>query len=359
MKWPAHGSNPHYLFDALNLKMPEERVDFSANINPLGPPAVLKENWNQLLSLITDYPDPQAAVLKKKLAVKEGLEESQILIGNGGAEIISLIGRLLAGKNAVIIQPAFSEYEEACIVNGCAVQYHHLQPGSWEWANDELSQKLANADALFLCNPNNPTGVYFSRSDVLHLLEECRKNDCLLIVDEAFYDFLPVYQPIVPYIKNCPHLLVIRSMTKMFAIPGLRLGYLLAHTEVIRKIGVFQPHWSINALALKAGEWCLDSESYIKETTRLIEEEKLRLFHFYQDHKLLFSPSQINFYLLKDPSLNNQLPFLKFLIQRGLIPRHTQNFPGLAGEWLRFAVKGRRDNDKLMEAVEEWLNNRQ
>lgn len=358
MKWPSHGSNPRYLYETMNLPFSEERIDFSANINPLGPPKILKENWDCMLHTITEYPDPAGTALKKKLSHQEGLQGNQILLGNGGAEIISLIGRMLAGKKAVIVQPAFSEYEEACRVNRCQVQYHQLLSDSWEWTDDGLSGKLQNADALFLCNPNNPTGVYYHKSIIHHLLEECRRHQCLLIVDEAFYDFLPEYEPIAQYINDYPNLLIIRSMTKMFAIPGLRLGYLLADPAVIKRVAGFQPHWSTNAIALKAGEWCLDSDSYIAETITLIEQERQRLFQFYQERNLQVSPTGINFYLLKDSSINDQLPFLQYLVKRGIIPRHTVNFPGLEGRWLRFAIKGRSDNDKLMEAVDEWLKSR-
>jgi threonine-phosphate decarboxylase len=358
MKWPSHGSNPHYLYEAMNLPFPNERIDFSANINPLGPPPLLKENWGSLLQVITEYPDPHGIVLKKKLAEQLGLQEKQVLLGNGGAEIISLLGRMLAGKKAVIVQPAFSEYEEACRVNGCKVEYHQLRPNSWEWTDHGLSEKLAGADALFLCNPNNPTGVYYPKTLVLQLLEECRKHKCLMIVDEAFYDFLAEYESIAQYINEYPNLIIIRSMTKMFAIPGLRLGYLLAEPSVIKSLGSFQPHWSINAIALKAGEWCLDSETYIADTIALIERERQRLFQFYKERNLQVSPSRVNFYLLKDPSIEDQLPFLQYLVTKGMIPRHTVNFPGLEGRWLRFAIKGRSDNDKLMAAVDEWLNSR-
>lgn len=353
MKWPSHGSNPQYLFDALQIPMPDKRIDFSANINPLGPPPILKENWNQLFDHISDYPDPNGNRLKRMLAVKEGIDESQILIGNGGAEIISLIGRMLAGKKIVIVQPAFSEYEEACRINGCKIDYHQLEPDSWEW-QEGIAFKLKNADALFFCNPSNPTGVFYPKTRVLELIKACERNDCLMIVDEAFYDFLIDYESIVPYIDNYPNLLIIRSMTKMFAIPGLRLGYIMATPSVIKELSVFQPHWSMNALALKAGEWCLESESHINETRGMIQQERERLFIFYKEMGFQFSPSQINFYLLRDPAIKEQLPLFQFLIKRGVIPRHTMNFPGLNGEWLRFAIKGSEDNRQLMEAIEEW-----
>ena len=358
MKWPAHGSNPQYLFSALHIPQPNELLDLSANINPLGPPPILREKWGQLFEVISDYPDPKGLELKKKLAKKEQIEESQILIGNGGAELISLIGRLLAGKRVIIVQPAFSEYEEACQINNCTVEYVQLTADKWELDVHALSGKLKDADALFLCNPCNPTGVYYPKTTLIELMQQCQKNHCLSIVDEAFHDFLTEYESIVHCINEFENLLIIRSMTKMFAIPGLRLGYLLGNESIIEQIAAYQPQWSMNALALKAGEWCFESESFVEETRALMETERERLFAFYEENGFVVSPSRVNFYLLKDPTEEDQLPLFHFLLERGIIPRHTMNFPGLEGEWLRFAIKGPKHNEKLMEAMMDWRNQR-
>ncbi|WP_026580708.1 threonine-phosphate decarboxylase CobD [Bacillus sp. J33] len=354
MKWPSHGSNPQYLYEAMNKQMPAERIDFSANINPLGPPRQIKDRWKSLFECITDYPDPNASFLKKRLAETEGVKETQILIGNGGAELISLIGRMLAGKRVLIIQPAFSEYEEACRVNGCTVVYHQLEPENWSLDMEALSLKLKDADALFFCNPNNPTGVFYPSVIVEELIKRCSVNNCLLVMDEAFYDFACDYRSIVPFIKSTSHVMVLRSMTKMFSIPGLRLGYLLANEILIEKAAALKPHWSVNALALKAGEWCLESEEHVQVTKKLIKQERDRLKIFFRQLDFAVSPSSVNFYLLKDPNLDSQLPLFQFLLEIGIIPRHTMNFPGLEGKWLRFAIKGPQENDRLMEAMQEW-----
>lgn len=356
MKWPIHGSNPQYLFSALQLPLPNEPLDFSANINPLGPPPILREKWEQLFEVVSDYPDPEGQQLKKKLAEKEHILENQILIGNGGAELISLIGRLLAGKRVVIVQPAFSEYEEACQINSCQIEYVQLTGPTWELDLKVLSEKLIDADALFLCNPCNPTGVYYDKSTLVHLMKETQRQQCLFIIDEAFYDFVTDYESIVHCLNDFENLLIIRSMTKMFAIPGLRLGYLLANEKIIEQFSSYQPQWSMNALALKAGEWCLESKSFIEDTRALIEAEREKLFSFYQENGFAVSPSRVNFYLLKDPTRKEQLPLFQFLLDRGIIPRHTMNFPGLEGEWLRFAIKSPKHNEKLMEAMKEWRN---
>ncbi|MBU8772783.1 threonine-phosphate decarboxylase CobD [Cytobacillus oceanisediminis] len=358
MIWPSHGSNPQYLYEAIDKPMPEERIDFSANINPLGPPRELKEGWGSLFQFISDYPDPQSSLLKSKLAAAEGIKETQILVGNGGAELITLIGRMIAGKRVLIIQPAFSEYEEACRVNLCTVSYHQLEPGAWDLNMEALSEKLKAADVVFFCNPNNPTGIFYPSSIVKELIEKCHTHSCLLIMDEAFYDFACDYQSIVHFIEKDSNVVVLRSMTKMFSIPGLRLGYMMASERLIEEAASLKPHWSVNALALKAGEWCLDSKEHVRQTKNLIRQERDRLVQFYQQLDFEVSPSSVNFYLLRDPRFDVQLPLFRFLLEKGIIPRHTMNFPGLEGRWLRFAIKGPKDNDVLMEAMRQWRKDR-
>lgn len=353
MKWPSHGSNPHYLYEAAGLQQPEKILDFSANINPLGPPDTIKEHWTKFFQEITQYPDPHAARLKKGIARREELEPEQILIGNGGAELISLLGRMLSGKRVLIVEPAFSEYEQACRVNNCRIEYFGLDEG-WDLNVLLLKEKLHDADAVFLCNPNNPTGVFFSKSIVIELLQECEKHNCLLVVDEAFYDFVAEYETLVPLVKESDHLILLRSLTKMFAIPGLRLGFAMSSKERIESLAALQSHWSVNGIALAAGRLCLEEDEYVKKTRGLITGERERLVAFFEKNHFACSPSKVNFYLLRDMKLSDQYPLFEFLLQRGIVPRHTFNFPGLEARWLRFAVRGRAENDALMEALKEW-----
>lgn len=260
---------------------------------------------------------------------------------------------MLAGKRILIVEPAFSEYEKACLVNSCQIEYFRLDD-DWDLNLERLKERLREADALFLCNPNNPTGVYFSRHIVEELLKECTKQDCLLVIDEAFYDFVPDYEPIVPLLKESEHLFILRSLTKMFAIPGLRLGFAMSSRERIEHLASYQPHWSVNGVALAAGELCLAEEDYIKRTQELIAFERERLFSFYQKQDFAYTPSKVNFYLLKDLTLDDQYPLFEYLLQKGIVPRHTYNFPGLEARWLRFAVRSHEENDALMEVLNQW-----
>ncbi|WP_026575283.1 threonine-phosphate decarboxylase CobD [Bacillus sp. UNC438CL73TsuS30] len=354
MNWPSHGSNPRYLFEALGLKLPKEYADFSANINPLGPPPSLKEKWLDFYQEIQVYPDPFASGLKERIANNEQIPVESILIGNGGAELIALATRMFSGKKVVIIQPAFAEYEKNCRVNHCEIVYHQLHGPGFELDLADLQLSLIGADALFICNPNNPTGIQYPASTVLSIIEECEQQNCSVILDEAFYDFLVDYHSFLPYIKQYSNLIIIRSMTKMFAIPGIRLGYLVAEPSVIQHLSELQPHWSTNTIALLAGELCLQEESFLEESQDYIFRERKRLFHFFQGKNFVVTPSDVNFYLLQDPYLTDQFELFEFLLHNGLIPRHTFNFPGLEGSWLRFAIKRRGENDQLMEVLAKW-----
>ncbi|RFU67946.1 threonine-phosphate decarboxylase CobD [Bacillus sp. V59.32b] len=356
MKLPSHGSNPHFLYQSLQITKPEHVVDFSANINPIGPPPELKKKWPQLFELVKDYPDPNASALINRISMKEKLPKDTILMGNGGAELISLVARLLSGKNVLIIEPAFSEYEQACESSGCRLSYHILEEGNWELRLERLLPLIKNADAVFICTPNNPTGISFEQHSVLKLLEECQKHDCFLIIDEAFHDFLEDGFTYASWIAEYPNLLILRSLTKMYAIPGLRLGYLLANPDIIGEIKNFRPHWSVNSLALMAGEISLMDENHIENTKQLVSLQSKKLKHFYENNGFIVSDSSVNFYLVRDSYASNMLPLFQFLLRNGIVPRHTFNFPGLEGRWLRFAVKNECDNQRLMEVLTQWRN---
>jgi len=338
----------------MGLELPEKYIDFSANINPLGPPPALKEKWNDFYKEITVYPDPFAEDLKSRIAKDEQVSKTSIIIGNGGAELITLVARFLTGKKVLVVEPTFSEYEKACRANHCEIHYHQVKEPNFALSIDELRLRLHSVDAVFLCNPNNPTGIQYPLSTILSIIEECEKHNCFVILDEAFYDFLLDYQSFIPYIKKFSNLIIIRSMTKMFAIPGLRLGYLVANPDIIEKIGRLQPHWSINTIALLAGELCLQDIDFIKKTQIYILKERERMYTFYNQNNFEVTSSQVNFYLLRDPFLTDQFSLFEFLIHKKIIPRHTFNFPGLEGKWLRFAIKSKRDNNALMEVMLEW-----
>ncbi|HLR63546.1 MAG TPA: threonine-phosphate decarboxylase CobD [Lentibacillus sp.] len=354
MRLPAHGSNPDRLFKALGMDKPANIVDFSVNINPLGAPPAIKHHWQRWLEEIDDYPDPTASELKQAIAENEGVVESQLQPGNGASELITLIARYLRGKKVLIIHPAFSEYESACRNENCTIFYHTVHPPRWQLEKKALQQKINKVDAVFFCHPNNPAGVQYDRQTIDWLINTCEQSKTLLVIDEAFYDFASNPVTSIQQAGRSPYLLVLRSLTKMYSIAGLRLGFLAGQPELLDRIRKTQPHWSLNAIALKAGTLCLNDGQHSEQTRSYIEAERMRLFAYFRENVFLYSPSVVNFYLIKAPSQDDQQELFLFLLRKGLVLRHTYNFPGLEGTWLRAAVKKEKQNNLLMEALSEW-----
>lgn len=355
MNLPSHGSNPEKLYKSHSLKQPEEIIDFSVNLNPFGTLPAIKENWASWFSLIEDYPDPTGEQLREAIALSEKLSSKQVLLGNGGAQIITLIANYLAGKRVGIVQPTFVEYQEMCTVYGCQIEHIKLDENR-NWENlDSVFLKIEKLDALFLCHPNNPTGVLYSQEQIERLINRCEDEKCYLIIDEAFCHFVEKFPTAARFIEDKDYLIVVRSLTKMYSIAGLRLGYALAPERVIKALQARQAHWSINVLAIEAGLLCVDAKTFTNRTQIYIENEGNRVLEKLTQLGYLMSKSEVNYYLLRDDRLDNQGMLIKYLLKRGIVPRHTENFLGLDGRWLRFAIKKETENDILIKALQEWM----
>ncbi len=354
LQLPSHGSNTKHLYESLHLERPEKVSDFSVNLNPLGTPVKLQEKWGQWFTLINDYPDPYTNILLEQLAEKENIPITHLLAGNGAAEMITLLARYLAGRKVAVIHPAFSEYETACKNEGCEIVQVVLSAPDWKLQLQELEKELWDVAAVFLCNPNNPTGVHYESEAVEALITACASTNTLCIIDEAFYDFLQEPVTFIQEVQNTEHLVIIRSLTKMYCIAGLRLGFLAGNPALLQQIGKTQPHWSVNALAMKAGVACLKDKEHVATTQSYISKERMRLFKKLEELGFEHSPSQLNFYLLRDPAMSGQEKLFHDLLEQGIVLRHTENFPGIKGKWLRAAIKQTAENNLLMEALAAW-----
>lgn len=353
MKLPSHGANPGHLYQASGVEKPESMIDFSVNTNPYGPPCWLKETWPSLFEVVEDYPDPSGKAAKAAIAARFSIGSGNILLGNGAAEIIHFIARHAAGRKVVIATPAFSEYEDACQAYGCEIRHVPVDLENWVLPIEELAEQAKEAAVLFLCTPNNPTGQVFQREELLALLRQTRPFGTWVVVDEAFYDF-DSGESLVAEIASFPHLAVLHSMTKMYAVAGLRIGYVAASQEIIHALAPYQPHWNVNAIALRTAERIAQDTVHAEQTRKWIEEERDWISIELVKAGFTVLPSTVNFYLLRDPALVDQKPLLRFLLGKGVVLRHTENFRGLDGKWLRSAVKGRAENEHLLTALKEW-----
>ncbi len=353
MNLPSHGANPSHLYLASGIRKPKEIIDFSVNTNPLGPPDWLQEKWPSFLHTIENYPDPTGQKAVDAIARRFNISAEQLLLGNGAAEIIHFIARYAAGKKAVIVTPAFSEYEDACQSYNCLIEHVAADPEHWQLPVEELVEKAQEAAVLFICTPNNPTGQCFKEAEMVSFLEQTRNSNVLVVVDEAFYDFAGETS-LLRYINVFPHLIVMHSMTKMYAVAGLRIGYAAASAKVIAALKLYRPHWNVNSIALQVAEMAAEDFSYAMETRKKVDQERNRMKKELVNIGFAVLPSTVNFYLFKDPALDNQKKLLHFLLNCGIVVRHTENFRGLDGKWLRSAVKKETENNQLLEALKKW-----
>ncbi|WP_170885526.1 threonine-phosphate decarboxylase CobD [Bacillus alkalicellulosilyticus] len=356
MDLPLHGANPAHFLEALGLHGAENKIDFSVNTNPLGPPKFIEEEWSSFQRLVTHYPDPSSKRLKQKIASQNSIKSNQVIIGNGAAELIYLVTSLFQKKKVLLVEPTFSEYREASETFECQIESFFVQQSDgWLIDSEKLASRLQEVDLLFICNPNNPTGVMYKREVVTEIVAQAAMVGTTVVIDEAFYDFSIEQQSVATLVHTYSNCIIIRSLTKMYAIAGLRLGYAIASPSIIDALEKRQHPWNVNGLALVIGERCLLEYDFVRTTVQYVAKERKRCTEFLINEGYDISPSAVNYYLLKESGEEKDLqPFMTFLIERGIIPRHTYYFSSLDGKYLRLAVKTKEENDQLLSACKEW-----
>ncbi|QJQ94906.1 MULTISPECIES: threonine-phosphate decarboxylase CobD [Halomonadaceae] len=358
-EWPSHGGQPEPLLARFGLASDHELIDFSANINPLGPPAWLSQRASATLDGLARYPDPRYVHARQAIADAESVVVDRVLLTNGGAEAIFLAVALHARRSgpgrAVIIQPTFGEYDRACRHYGLEVRTLALEAPHFSLEEASAIGAMQDAGVVLLCRPNNPTGTLIERDLIERMLQAGREHGCTLVVDEAFVDFLSFEARLTPLLSRYDNLILLRSLTKLYAIPGLRLGYLLANAETVQRAADRQMPWSINSLAADLVAPLLEDRAYVQRTHDWLAAELPRLRQALEEMAFRVVPSQVNFLLFQDARRPQATPRLfEFLLQEGILARHTHNFAGISGAWLRVAVRTRADNARLLMALAAW-----
>ncbi len=327
-------------------------IDFSANINPLGLSQTIKNSLKSGLDSLIHYPDPDMYALKNAIAKHFNLDKENILLGNGSTELIYLFFNCFKPSSVTLPVPCFTEYERAAKIVNTNIKFVKLKKKE----GFKLHLEEADySDAIFICNPNNPTGNFIA--DDRSSIKDLSYN--MIVVDEAFMDFVPdedKYSLIKEAVTR-KNIIVLRSFTKFFAVPGLRIGFLVSHKENIEKLQQHQMPWSINSLAQKAGEHLLFDIAYIQKTKELIAKEKAFLFAQLSTIKGLKPyPSEANFIFIKIKSRNLTSTCLKNkLLAKGLLVRNCANFKGLTGHFFRIAVRSHKENVQLIKTLKKIL----
>ncbi len=350
---PRHGGD---LTLAHNTFSRDQLIDFSANMNPLGPPQAA---WQAILEHLPDivhYPDPYARRLKTALAEHLGVDPANLALGNGSIELIYLLPRAFPCATALLPAPGFSEYDYAVRLSSCQCRYVYLQPPDYTWDLEALREEVSQGGLIFLCNPNNPTGTLLSRSDLESLLTILPAS-ALLVMDEAFIDFVSDRQDrtLAPRAVKDPRLLVLGSLTKFFALPGLRLGYLAGTQERINRLAAFVPPWNINSLAQAAGMAALKDHEYFKKYRDYFLQARQLIFEALSAIPgLNTQPPTANFIFCRlGPGLPNAPRLVELMGRRGFLLRDCSNYRGLNDRCLRLAVRRRQNNLDLAAALKE------
>jgi histidinol-phosphate aminotransferase len=353
---PSHGGVRPSDLRALGLR-PEEVLDFSASVSPIGPPASV---WDALEMVdLGAYPDPQCLELREALSQALAVGVDRILAGNGSTELIHLLARANlspprpgATNTALILTPTYGEYEGACNLQGAAVSNLAAdQANDFLWDLTEAARRIAaqRPSLVFLCNPNNPTGVFLQSGEVQVLAEATSRTGALLVVDEAYMSFVDQPWDSLPLLE-AGNVVLLRSLTKDYALTSLRLGYSLASEEVTQQMAALQPDWSVNGLAQAAGLAALADSGYLPRAREAVARAKAFLTEQLAALGFTVHPSAANFLLVRvgdAPSWRDKL------MRRGLFVRDCTSF-GLP-ECVRLGIRSLPDCRRLVETMTSLL----
>lgn len=347
-----HGGNVFAVARSLGVS-PEDILDFSASINPLGYAPGVKEAVFSSFDRIVHYPDSAAEGLRQALAEFHGVDAGNIIAANGSTELIYLVPRLVQGSGGLIIGPAFSEYEKALAHAGMECHHFMLNTGEgFALSLDALGERLEQGvDILFLCNPGNPTGHLLPLPVVEKILELCRSKGVFTVLDEAFMDFCEAGSAKYQVLTGNGGI-VLRSMTKFFAIPGLRLGYAIASNEVVDRLAALHAPWSVNSLAQVAGIASLADSVHMQRTLDCVATERSFLAAGLAGiDDLAPYPSAANYILVEIKKGPPSGVLRDLLVRERILIRNCANFAGLGERFFRVAVRTREENMRLLAAL--------
>lgn len=338
---------------------PNGFTDFSANINPLGSPPGLLDRLTEALPDIVRYPDPGHRLLTSLLAQRNQVQEVSIVIGNGAAENMALALLAISPKMVGIVEPCFSEYATLSRQMGAEVRsIFGTEERSFKAAAQDVERLIAGSDLVFIGQPNNPNGVQYGLDELRFFADAGERHKTYVVLDEAFIDFIPASerQSLLPELERYKYVILIRSMTKFYAIPGLRLGYAIANPPLVAAMTDKQVSWSVNLLALIAGEYCLAAgEEYEAKTIALVKEQRDFLRKGLNRLGCTTWPGEANFLLVRLPIGWTAAGMQEVLGRQGILVRNCAMYPGLSDRDIRVAVKNSEDNRKLLTEMEHVI----
>ncbi len=352
-----HGGNIYAASRSLDSNGEAVWLDYSANINPLGLAPSVRLAMTKALDSVIHYPDVEAYALKQALSRVYYISPDLITVGNGAVELLYVLCHTLRPGKVLVMAPTFGEYERAACAAGAKVVYHFLP------ANQDFTVKSAalidqmravQPDIVFLCNPNNPTGSLLKVADIVQIVEAAAAMKAIVVVDESFLDFLVLAEwTCQPLLSQYSNLIIAHSLTKFYAIPGLRLGFMLGNESITRKLHDGKDPWNVNSIAQAAGIAALADHSYAEQSRSYIAGEKS--FFYQQLAKIRgFKPYEpaVN-YLLVDISASGYTAteLRQQLFEQRILIRDCSDYQGLGRYYIRLAVKSHQQNERILQVL--------
>lgn len=354
-----HGGNIAEVADLLACKT-QEMIDFSANINPLGLSPRLKTHMISVLERLTRYPDYRYQEARGFLAQYHGQEINTILLGNGAVGLFYELAAYLKPQTLLTLSPTFMEYEKAFQQVGSKMSYCILEAPRYEWCYDDIRPYIENlqaGDVVLICNPNNPTGSLVTHKELTKIAIDTDSRGLYLIIDEAFIEFLDNESnySFIPLLKDFPNVIIVRSLTKFYAIPGLRLGYAISnHPNCFEWINQQRAPWTINAIAESVIPVMLTDDDYIQKTRYWLKQEQVFLYEALAAIPCLNPVRPSANYIFFDYQ-GQQDDLRQRLWEKKILIRSCHNYHHLKNNHYRIAIRSHEDNVALIKALKEVL----
>ncbi|WP_162523488.1 threonine-phosphate decarboxylase CobD [Calorimonas adulescens] len=355
-----HGGDIYSIAREYGFK-PEDILDFSGNINPLGMPESVKRAIIENLDILSKYPDPEYLDLRQAIYKYSGVRPENIIVGNGGTELISLFFKILNPRSGLILMPTYSEYEREIMINGGRYEYYRLkEERDFVPEVDDIINCIAGHDLLVVCNPNNPTGQAIYTDDMIKILAKAKKCGCFVFVDETYVEFVEDIDSVsaARLVNEFDNLFIIRGISKFFGTPGLRIGYgLTSNKEIMEKMLFIKDPWTVSSIAQVAGQAVFGDIEYQERSKKLIREEREYISkEMSRFTNIKAYNTTANFFLCKILDNHSASALREHLLRYAMDVRDASNFPYLSDAFFRFCILDREDNEKLIKLLNVFFN---
>ena len=352
----GHGGNIRGLAEKLGCD-PADIIDMSSNVNPLGPPPGLRDYLRENMDLINILPDADSGSAVRAFSRRCDLNSAQVLAGNGSTQFIYFLPLALESRRVLIVGPTYADYADACTMHGTAHDFVFAEKER-DFQPDvrQIADAASGADTVFLCNPGNPTGALISFSALKELCESLPQTR--FIIDESYLPFVKEETDHSMVHCGLSNVIILSSMSKIFRIPGLRIGFLIADPDIIRKMNRYALPWSVNTLALHAVVWLMAhqeiADRFVAESRDFLEAERKHFFHAMKDvSSVRLFPSCTSFVLAELKGAYNSEEICAALAREKILIRNCANFRGLSDRFIRISLKTSAVNRMILEKLKQ------